>query len=840
MIASDTPDPYRLPREVIPQQYVLRLTPNLESFTFTGEVSVDILVTEPVNRIMLNAAELKITSAKVGSSTISDIQYDPDHERVTLELADRLEPCMSQLNLCFSGTLNENLHGFYRSVFTDSEDNQRVIATTQFEPTNARRAFPCWDEPDLKATFEVTLTVPEHLMAISSGAETSSQQLGNGLKEVRFAPTIKMSTYLLAFVIGPLETTNPTWVNGTPVRIIHPLGKGHLTAFALEAAVFCLNFFEDYFDIAYPGDKLDLVAIPDFAFGAMENMGCVTFREALLLIDPATSTQQERQSAADVIAHELAHMWFGNLVTMQWWNGIWLKEALATFCEMLAVDAFRPDWQRWLTFGLSRTAAFEVDALTTTRAIEYPVISPQDAEGMYDLLTYQKGAATIRMLEQFLGAEKFRNAVQSYLRQHSYSNTETHHLWDALTAATGQPARNVMDSWIFQGGHPLITATADADHKVTLRQQRFSYSPQTEQASWQVPIIVAAADNHIEHLVLGEQAELRATAENWVMLNPNADGFYRVSYQNNLLTRLLQDGPQLNPLQRFMLLDDQWALTVAKQLPLTEYLQLAAHIAISEDNLAVWQRLTNTLSTLDHLSNNQGREALRQQTRNMIGPTYRRLGWEQTLQEDERTNELRGVLVCSLATTGNDQNVIARCRQLFNADATNPALDAAATTVVATTGNAADYEKIHRRLADAPTPQLQLRYLTALSLFTQPELMDRTLAATLDGTIRSQDAGFVIRDCLRNRERGVQAWRFVTQRWDEINQKIPSQIIPRMLEGICALSTAQLASEITAFLKAHPVSQGPLIVAQHLERLQVNVQLRQRVAQTLISSNHSP
>ncbi|WP_420432329.1 M1 family metallopeptidase [Candidatus Poriferisocius sp.] len=835
-MAEDASNPYRLPRTVVPRRYELRLEPDLEEFSFAGAVSVDLEVLEPVGEIVLNAAELEIAGGDLNEVALAGIDYDEEHERAVLRLGEPVSPGPARLSLTFTGTLNDQLRGFYRSTFTDDDGDERVIATTQFESTNARRAFPCWDEPDLKATFEVTLVVPDDLMAVSSGAEVDSEPTDDGRRAVKFAPTMEMSTYLLAFIVGPLEATEPVDVNGTPLRVLHPVGKGHLTEFALDAGAFCLDFFEDYFAIDYPGDKLDLVAIPDFAFGAMENMGCVTFREILLLIDPDSSTQQERQTAVDVIAHELAHMWFGNLVTMKWWNGIWLKEAFATFCEMLAVDAYRPDWKRWLAFGLSRAAAFDVDALAATRTIEYPVVSPADAEGMYDLLTYEKGAAAVRMLEQYLGADEFRDGVRHYLQRHSYANTETHDLWDALSESTGEPARDVMDSWIFQGGHPVVTASADDSGIITLSQSRFRYDGQPDDTRWQVPVVAAVGtDNgeHRERLVLDNPVALNADKPSWVMVNPTADGFYRVAYQGDLLDRLLEGGPELDPLQRYVLVDDQWALTVANRMGVADYMEFAERIAATEDDLAVWRRLAGTLGTLDHMAPNDGRAGLQARVRAMVGPAWGGVGWEPATGENDRIGELRGVLARTRAVEGNDAEAIARCRALMADEGIDPALAAAAIAVVAATGDEADYEEIRRRYKSAPTPQLELRYLMALTSFDAPRLMDRTLAATLDGTVRSQDAGFVLRGCLENRGLGPQAWAFIAEHWDGINQRLPSAIIPRMLGGISALSTPELAAEVQDFLGGHPVAQGPLIVAQHLERQQINVHLRSRVQQGL-------
>ncbi len=835
-MAEDSQNPYRLPRSVVPRRYVLRLAPDLEAFTFAGTVAVDLEVREQVGEIVLNAAELEISGGDLDGVALAEICCDDEHERAVLRLGEPAPAGTARLSLSFSGILNDQLRGFYRSTFTDHDGNERVIATTQFESTNARRAFPCWDEPDLKATFEVTLVAPDGLMAVSSGAEVGARPTGDGRRAVTFAPTMEMSTYLLAFIVGPLEATDPVDVNGTPLRIVHPIGKGRLTEFALDAGAFCLGFFEDYFAIGYPGDKLDLVAIPDFAFGAMENMGCVTFREILLLVDPDSSTQQERQTAVDVIAHELAHMWFGNLVTMKWWNGIWLKEAFATFCEMLAVDAYRPDWKRWLAFGLSRAAAFDVDALAATRAIEYPVVSPADAEGMYDLITYEKGAAAVRMLEQYLGADEFRDGIRHYLRRHSYANTETHDLWDALAESTGEPARSVMDSWIFQGGHPVVTAATGADGQVTLSQERFRYDGQPDAARWQVPVVAAVgteAGERTERLVLEDPIALDAVSPAWAMVNAGADGFYRVAYEGGLLDRLLSAGPDLGPPQRYVLVDDQWALTVAGRLGVADYLAFAERMAAAEDDLAVWRRLAGTLGTLDHLIPDDGRAGLQARVRDMAGPAFGRVGWAPAAGEGDRAGELRGVLARTLAVEGNDAEATARCRELMASEGVDPALAAAAIAVVAATGDGADYEEIRRRYENAPTPQLEMRCLMALTGFGDPALMDRTLAATLDGAVRSQDAGFVLRGCLENRDNGPRAWAFIAERWNDINQRLPSAIVPRMLGGISALSTPALAAEVEAFLAAHPVIQGPLIVAQHLERQKVNVQLRRRVQAAL-------
>ncbi len=465
-------DPFRLPHTVRPTRYEVRLRPSLSGASFTGAVQIELAVDQPTDVLVLNADELAIIRCDVDGQSAT-WELEPETERLIITPAERVDSGTSVLSIEFDGVLNDKLRGFYRSTYTDDDGVEQVIATTQMQATDCRRAFPCWDEPEFKAVFAITLDVDDGLTAISNAPEIE-RTTSDGRSVIRFADTMVMSSYLVAFVVGRLEMTETVDVDGVPLRLVHVPGKGHLTDFGLDVGAFCLRWFQDYYGIAYPGAKVDLVALPDFAAGAMENLGCITFRESLLLVDPATSTQNERQLVADVVAHELAHMWFGDLVTMRWWNGIWLNEAFATFMEVAACDAYRPDWQRWTSFGVERSAAFETDSLASTRSVEFEVRSPADCEGMFDVLTYQKGGALLRMLEQYLGAERFREGVSHYLSLHSYANTETNDLWDAIEATSGDPVRRIMDSWIWQPGYPLVTASL-VDGALELRQQRFRF-----------------------------------------------------------------------------------------------------------------------------------------------------------------------------------------------------------------------------------------------------------------------------------------------------------------------------------------------------------------------------
>ncbi|MCI0636988.1 MAG: M1 family metallopeptidase, partial [Actinobacteria bacterium] len=416
---------HRLPRTVVPSRYDIRLEPDLEGATYTGEEAIQVDVRDETDDVQLNAVELTITRVEAEGSDGARLEGTATvdaagNDRVHLHFPRALRPGEWTLHIAFSGILNDQLHGFYRSTFKDAEGQTHVMAATQFEAVDARRAFPCWDEPALKAVFGVTLVVPDGYTAISNTAPVREAPAGPGRRAVTFGDTIRMSTYLVAFIVGELASTDPVMISKTPLRVWCVPDKVHLAGFARTAGAFCVEYFERYYGIPYPGDKLDLLAIPDFASGAMENLGAITFRETALLVDESAASHGELERVADVVAHEVAHMWFGDLVTMAWWNGIWLNEAFATFMELLAVDAWKPEWKKWVSFGVGRAAAMGVDGLHSSRPIEFDVRAPRDCEAMFDLLTYEKGASVLRMLEQHIGPDTFREGVRLYLRWHEY------------------------------------------------------------------------------------------------------------------------------------------------------------------------------------------------------------------------------------------------------------------------------------------------------------------------------------------------------------------------------------------------------------------------------------
>lgn len=840
------PMSYRLPDTVRPERYQLRLIPDLAAFTFKGEETIEVFIREPVEEIVLNAIELVIHAVRIDSSEGGrhecNATVDGADERLVLRFPTILRPGTWNLHISFTGTLNNKLRGFYRSTYQDADGRGKVLACTQFESTDARRAFPCWDEPAFKAVFQTTLIVDVGLMAISNSRIVRETVLpDSGKKEVVFAETIKMSTYLVAFIVGELEATDPVLVDGKPLRIWAVLGKRHLATFAQTIAAGSLAFFSRYYGREYPGDKLDFIAIPDFASGAMENLGAVTFRESALLIDEQSAARTELELVADVIAHENAHMWFGDLVTMRWWNGLWLNEAFATFMGLLAVDNFRPEWQRWTSFSVSRAAAFLVDGLKSTRPIEYPVQLPEEAAGMFDILTYEKGAAVLRMLEQYLGTEDFRKGISLYLRKHEYSNAETTDLWDAIEESSQQPVRALMDSWVFQAGYPLITVHTE-EQALVLSQEVFQYLSDgtAPQFFWEVPIFLrtktsAGVETH-KLLLTEREARIPLSASpQWVVVNAGGHGFYRVRYSDELLKRLQEHTQEkLSAVERFGLVNDSWAAALAGLMPLSIYLDMVRGFR-DEPDRNVWKVILESLHYLYRLLDPQERSNLQVFARTVIKPATKRLGWTPMPGEHELVSQLRGELIGALGTLGNDAGLQAEAKMRYaqyqaDPNAIDPNVVPALISIVAYTGGRTEYEAFRARYQSAKTPQEEQRYLFALAAFRAPELMDEILAMTLSGEIRTQDAPYLMRALLLNIEARDRAWVFMKDRWDAMVQRYPDDSIVRMCEGITGLVTPALEADAREFFSTHPVKQGQKTLEQHLERLRIAVICRERGA----------
>lgn len=847
----------RLPKTVVPESYDLVITPNLANASFKGEETLAVVVNEPVRQFQLNSVEIVIHKAVIrhadGTEFNGEVSHDEESQRATISFSGTVGKGKWTLELSFTGILNNKLRGFYRSVYKDSAGNEKLIAVTKFEPSDARRAFPCWDEPCFKAVFKVSLVIDKSLTAISNSAIESETPLPENKKLVAFKPTIKMSSYLVAYMVGEFEASEALKSGNTEIRIWSVPGKKHLHAFALKVAKFSLDYFGQYFRIPYPSEKLDLIAIPDFASGAMENYGAITYRETSLLVDEKTASHAELVRVADTVSHENAHMWFGDLVTMDWWNGLWLNEAFATFMAGKAVNAYKPEWKFWDGFNSDREAAYRVDGLRSTRSIEFPVITPEDARSMFDVLTYDKGCSVLRMLELFIGEETFRHGCAAYMQKHAYGNTQTEDLWQAIEGAVSAsgsniPVRKMMDGWVFQPGYPIVSVElADVGGCVTLSQKPFHYLKGDETADriWYIPVTLRAetASGIIEKTVAlstaSEQFYLGEGLQR-VVANANGNGFFRVRYSGELRDNLLSNLGSLTVSERYNLASDLWASVQAGMLPLRVYLESLGVICTvyGEEDPNVWSVVVGSLRSLRRIltgSEPEVGEGFLNLARGLILPKLNKLGWSTASGEKTDDAQLRSMLVGCLGAFG-DKAVLAHVGKLYqsykkNRSSVDANLVPAVIESMAANGDRKLYDEFVSLKAGATTPQEESRFLMALASFPDTRLIAKTLVGTLNGEIRVQDAPAILRNLFFNREGGELTWSFICNRWDSLVAALPLQGIIRMCEGITALVGLGLEGEIKSFFASHTIKGSEKAVAQYQEMLAVANVLAKREAE---------
>lgn len=828
----------RLPRHILPERYALTLRPDLESFTFQGEEVISVTITKADKQVTLHAQDLEIVTAefvhaKQGTWT-SRITYDKKAETATLTFPKALPKGKGKLQLVFRGVLNDKLRGYYRSTY-EYEGKSQHLATTQFEATDARRAFPCFDEPNIKAVFDVTLIVPNEHEAISNTLPAVVKEHEAGFKAIRFAPTPKMSTYLLAFISGDLEYIEKKTRSGVRVRVFTTKGKSKQARFSLEIAVKILDFFEKYFEVKYPLPALDLIAIPDFSSAAMENWGAVTFRELALLVNEEHSSLATKQYVAIVVAHELAHQWFGNLVTMDWWTHLWLNEGFASYIEYVAVDHLYPEWNMWAQFmALDFAAGMDKDQLKNTHPIEVEVHHPNDIDEIFDDISYRKGSSVIRMLAAYMGAESFRKGLAYYLKKHAYKNATTSDLWKSLEKVSGKPITKLMSVWTETPGFPLLSATQD-EQGIVVSQERFFVHPGAKGTSqiWPVPVHFSTGGKK-DQAVLVTQKTSRLSgivAEPYVKLNAQAVGFYRVAYSDELLQKIargLEDGA-FSVVDRWQLVNDAWTLALAGKASTAAALDISFSLAKETDYNVLSEVLSGLLRLGLFYKQEKWFSQYQARVRALVAPLVRRLTFLPKPGDSENDTLLRP-LVLLVAGTYGDEEVIARALKLFTLSVRKgtesiPAdLRAVVYRLVAFVGGAPELQYF-KTLYKHASQEEQNRLTRAMCSFPKPELVKKALEFSMTSAVRSQDAWRFVGAAMHEPACHPMVFQFVKSNWAWYMERYGSggHALSRVVEAFGGVFDEKVYRDVKQFFHKKPVPGAERTVQQTLEQIETTI-----------------
>ena len=849
----------RLPAHIKPLHYNLTLKPDLEAFTFSGKEVIDIKLDKPAKEITLHSKDIDVETVQAGAQFASKISYNEKAEAVTFTFKNPIPKGKTKLTIVFVGIINETLRGFYRSRYT-LDGKEKFLATTQFEATDARRAFPCFDEPAHKATFDVSLVVPSTHTAISNTLPNNIAEHEAGYKIISFERTPKMSTYLLAFIIGEFECIEgyaggsaklanenrrrgragaPKGRRGisdfqeevlpsrTLVRVYTTAGKKHQGKFALDVAIRCLEFYNKYFDIPYPLPTLDLIAIPDFESAAMENWGAVTFRETALLFDEKHTSLANKQWIAIVIAHEIAHQWFGNLVTMSWWTDLWLNEGFASYMENLCTDHLFPEWHVWDLYLADRYAvALRLDALANSHPIEVKVNHPDEISEIFDMVSYAKGSAVIRMLAEYLGEETFREGLRHYMRTHKYGNTETLDLWKSFEKVSRKPVVKMMNSWTKQTGYPLLSLKVKSG-KYKVEQERFfssriSRAKAQSKQSWHAPFAYESNKEVLKMMLDKKQTPL--IGKSIGKLNFEERSFVRTRYDAQTIQKLKTEVEEktLSVKDRLGLARDVFALAEAGYISTTVALDFSLAYK-NETEYIVWSELASGIGKVYTL---MGNEAYKKYALSLFSPLAERMGWSARKNEAHSDTFLRN-LALSQAGYYGDKKVVAHAQKLFRGRIRNPIradLHSVVYGIVAQNGTAKEWEMFKKLYKAEKMHEEQERFGRALTQFRSKSLLAKTLAFAVSKDVRTQDAPFIIGATWGNTHGRDLTWKFIKKNYKKILKTWGEggHFLSRLLSPLGTHTTKKDAEDIKKFFKKNPAPGSARTLEQSFERIYSN------------------
>ena len=838
--------PGALPKDVVPVEYALHIVPDLAARSFRGTGSYRIEVLQPTRRIVLHALEIEVVSAELRGpgrsvTTLGPPEADEARQLLAFTFPTPLPRGQYTLDLAWTGKINANAEGLYADLY-QSPAGPRALLATEMEPSNARRLLPCWDEPSFRARFRVSVDLPPGFAGYSNMPVERREALPDGGLRLAFATTPRMFSGRLSRVIGAVG-------DDTELGVVVTAGKAGRAQYALDAAKQLLPYYGDYFGTRYPLPKLDQIGVPGGFGGAMENWGAIVYTESALLVDPASSPEQTRQVVYGTVAHEIAHQWLGNLVTMAWWDDLWLNESFAQWMAIKASERFHPEWRVTLQANEGREQAMDLDARASTHPIHQPIATESEAESAFDRITYEKGGAFLRMLEAWLGEEPFRRGIRAYLDKHRYSNTTGADLWQALAAVSGEPVATLATDWTTQSGFPVVSVDArcqGGSREVSLRQEQLQTVAGTEGAAsrrWSIPLQLRSGDGGPDTRVLLQAPSATRVlpgCDGALLVDAGNVGFYRVRYAPPLFDALLAEWPRLPDAARMKLLSDTGALVRADQVALASWLDLLARLG-NEPRLALWIRVVNQLADFDRLLLDEpSRPALDRFAVRLIAPRFAQLGWEEKAGESGEDRQLRGLLAGALARHG-DAGAIAESRARFArflADRASlpPALLAPVLQSVGRYADAATWEQLRVLAAAAPTGEERFRYFRALGEARDPALAERNLRLAL--------AADVPRLMRREMVAMVAASGHLALAWAFSREHADALLADTTLHGggryfgriVDTAASAAIADELEAFVATRLPAEALADARRAGDEIRTRAQLKARLAPQLAAA----
>jgi aminopeptidase N len=841
--------PGKLPKQVVPEEYAIRIAPDLGKFTFAGSETVKLKVRQPVRRLVLNVLEINITSASLDGKAIpeSALKLDPKQETLTITLASELPAGPHSLELNFTGKINQQGQGLYYAPYQEQGTGaKKIMLGTQFEATDARRFFPCWDEPSFRARFQLTAVVPENFTAISNMPVEKETKIAGG-KEVRFAATPPMASYLNVFCAGELDALSARLKNVSHA-VVTTRGKVGMGRYALDSSQQILTYFNDYFGVPYPLPKLDHIAVPGGFGGAMENWGGITYYESRLLFDPEKSSAETKQNIYEVIAHETAHMWFGDLVTMAWWDNLWLNEGFASWMGTKCTAKFNPQWETWLSksvprdptrrYGIGREAAMEGDARSTTHPIQQTIANEAEASSAFDDITYRKGMSLIRMLESFLGENVFRDGIRKYMAAHKLSNTTTADLWNSLSEASGKPVGEIAAGWTQQPGFPVVKVVRDPSGKITLTEERFTvHFDKAPPLEWKIPLTYSVAGEAAPAslLMTSKTVSLPNTpAGRAIKLNVEGAGNYRVEYDEASWKLLLAELPKLSSADRVNLLADAWAFVQANRAPLSLYLDLVEKLP-TKDELAEREQIMHVFDFINRLLAGQPqREQFQKYARSVLRSSFEQVGWDPKRGEPSRIASLRASLINALGDL-NDEEIAAGSRERFQKFLADPAslapdLRAPVFAVVGRYADEAAWNKLHELGMKTTSIEEKQNYYDALACAIDPKLAARTLEISLGDELPTSRAIYLVAKVARQSEHPDVAWQFAKAHMKQLLAKTDALAANSYAPGLFTFfSDAARISELEGYAKSDLPPTAAKDVAKAIDEVGFRAEFKPRV-----------